>query len=90
MLTVATRGPLAAKMRELAETAGMRLAKMLGDMVLVYEGEAQGGYEAGTSLRRWQERAASGTHGAAIDTRIYGGVDTTASTPRLGVETLVV
>jgi len=38
MLTVAIRGPLAAKMRELAESTGLSLAKVLGDMVLVYEG----------------------------------------------------
>jgi hypothetical protein len=35
MLTVAIRGPLAAKMRQLGETTGMSLAKLLGDMVLV-------------------------------------------------------
>jgi len=57
MLTVAIRGPLAAKMRELAEATGMSLAKLLGDMVLVYEGETQGGYEPGTSLARWRESA---------------------------------
>ena len=38
MLTVAIRGPLAAKMRGLAQSTGMSLAKLLGDMVLVYEG----------------------------------------------------
>jgi len=56
MVTVAIRGPLAAKMRELAETTGMSLAKLLGDMVLVYEGEVDGGYEPGTSLARWREQ----------------------------------
>jgi hypothetical protein len=48
MLTVAIRGPLAAKMRGLADTTGMSLAKLLGDMVLVYEGQVQGGYAPGT------------------------------------------
>jgi predicted transcriptional regulator len=43
MLTVAIRGPLAAKMRELAETTGMSLAKLLGDMVLIYAGERETG-----------------------------------------------
>jgi len=52
MVTVAIRGPLAAKMRELAETTGMSLAKLLGDMLLVYEGQVQSGYEPGTSLAR--------------------------------------
>jgi hypothetical protein len=56
MLTVAIRGPLASKMRELAERAGMSLAKLLGDMVLTYEGEVQGGYEPGTCLARWREQ----------------------------------
>jgi len=56
MLTVAIRGPLAAKMRELSETASMSLAKLLGDIVLVYEGEVQGGYEPGTCLARWREQ----------------------------------
>jgi len=56
MLTVAIRGPLAEKMRELSETTSMSLAKLLGDMGLVYEGEVQGGYEPGTCLARWRER----------------------------------
>jgi hypothetical protein len=59
MLTVAIRGPLAAKMRELAESTGMSLGKLLGDMVLVYEEKVQGGYEPGTSLAGWRERDGS-------------------------------
>ena len=39
MLTVAIRGPLAAKMRQLAETTSMSLARLLGDMALACEGE---------------------------------------------------
>ena len=58
MLTVAIRGPLAVNMREQAEAAGLSLAKLLGDMVLVYEGQLQGGYEPGTSLAQWRESAA--------------------------------
>jgi hypothetical protein len=58
MLTVAIRGPLAAKMRELAETTGMSLAKLLQDSVLVYERGIASGYEPGTSLANWTpERA---------------------------------
>lgn len=60
MLTVAIRGPLAAKMRGLAESTGMTLAKLLGDMLLVYEGEVDGGYEAGTCLARWQQEVDGG------------------------------
>ncbi len=55
MLTAAIRGPLAAKMRQLAENAGLSLAKLLGDMVLVYEERIDAGYEPGTSLQRWEE-----------------------------------
>jgi len=59
MLTVAIRGPLAARMRELAEATGMSLAKLLGDMVILYEGQVQRGYEPGTCLARWREQAGS-------------------------------
>lgn len=57
MLTVAIRGRLAAKMRELAESTGMSLAKLLGDMLLAYEGQVQDGYEPGTLLAQWGESA---------------------------------
>ena len=53
MLTAPMRGPLVAKMRELAETTGMSLAKLLGDMVLVYAGEVRSGYGAETSPADW-------------------------------------
>jgi hypothetical protein len=53
MLTVAVRGPIAERMRAMAERHGMSLAKLLQDMVLVYEGEVAGGYEVGTCLRGW-------------------------------------
>jgi hypothetical protein len=43
-------------MRELAETTGMSLAKLLADMVLVYAGEMDAGYQTGTCLRQWEER----------------------------------
>ena len=58
MLTVAVRGPVAAKMRQLAETTGISLAKLLGDMLLVYEAQMQDGYEPGTSLAQWRESTA--------------------------------
>ena len=53
MLTVAIRGPLAAKMRDLSETTGMSLAKLLQDALLVYGGQVATGYEPGTSLADW-------------------------------------
>jgi len=57
MLTVPIRGPLAAKMRELAETTGLSLAKLLGDMVLAYEGER---YKAATSRGRGPQSGLGG------------------------------
>ena len=52
MLTVAIRGPLATRMRALSESHGVSLAKLLADMVLLYEGEVDGGYEIGSCLRQ--------------------------------------
>jgi hypothetical protein len=59
MLTVPIRRPLAKKMLALAESTGLSFAKLPGDMVLVYEGEVQGGYEPGTRLRQSQEDRAA-------------------------------
>jgi len=56
MLTVAIRGPLADKMRELAESTGLSLAKLLKDAILVYGDRADAGYEPGTSLANWTAR----------------------------------
>ena len=56
MLTVAIRGPLAEKMREMAERHGMSLAKLLQDAVLVLEARVAEGYEVGTALRGWAEQ----------------------------------
>ncbi len=53
MVTVALRGPLAGKLRQLAESTNLSLAKLLADMLLAYEGEINAGYEPGTSLSRW-------------------------------------
>ena len=55
MLTVAIRGPLAAKMRQLAETTGMSLAKLLEDMVLIFEREVEAGYEPGACRTAWRQ-----------------------------------
>lgn len=56
VLTVAIRGTLAAKMRALARSSGMSLARLLSDALLVYESHMETGYEPGTSLQAWQER----------------------------------
>jgi len=60
MLTVAIRGPIADQMRQLAESHGMSLSRMLKDAILVYGNQVDAGYETGTSLVDWvarQERA---------------------------------
>jgi len=53
MLTVAIRGPLADRMRELAESHGMSLSKLLKDAILAYGGQVDTGYEPGTLLAEW-------------------------------------
>jgi len=53
MLTVAIRGHFAERMRELAESHGMSLSKLLRDAILVYERDVAAGYEPGTSLANW-------------------------------------
>ena len=53
MLTVAIRGHFAEWMREPAESYGMSLSKLLKDAILVYGGQVDAGYEAGTSFADW-------------------------------------
>jgi len=53
MVTVAIRGHFAERMRELAESHGMSLSKLLKDAILVYERDIASGYEADTSLAEW-------------------------------------
>jgi hypothetical protein len=60
LLTVAIRGHFAERMRALSESHGMSLAKLLKDILLVYKGQIDAGYEPGTSLQRWQESEAGG------------------------------
>jgi len=59
MLTVAIRGHFADRMRELAESHGMSLSKLLKDAMLVYERDIAAGYEPGASLAEWSH---SSTH----------------------------
>jgi hypothetical protein len=56
MLTVAIRGHFAERMRELAESHGMSLSKLLKDAVLVYGGQVDAGYTPGESLADWTRR----------------------------------
>ena len=53
MMTVAIRGPLADKMRAMAEAHGVSLARVLQDALLVYEGAIAGGHEPGAALAGW-------------------------------------
>ena len=53
MLTVAVRGPLANRMREMAERHGMSLSRLLRDAILVYGSQVSAGYEPGASLAEW-------------------------------------
>jgi hypothetical protein len=47
------RGPLADKMRELAESHGMSLSKLLRDAILVYGGQVCAGYAPGMAVVEW-------------------------------------
>jgi len=61
LLTVAFRGPLAGKFREMAERHQMSLARLLQDAMLVCEKSIAAGYRPGTTLEEWtaqQEREA--------------------------------
>jgi hypothetical protein len=53
MLTVATRDTARGQDARTRRENRAEPAKLLGDMVLSYEGEVDGGYEAGTSLANW-------------------------------------
>ena len=56
MVTVAIRGPLAAKMRELAESTDMSRSKLLEGAILVYGGQVEAGCEPGTPLAHWTDQ----------------------------------
>jgi len=53
LLTVAYRGPLAGRFREMAEQHEMSLAKLLQDALLAYETNVAAGYQPGTALEEW-------------------------------------
>jgi len=54
LLTVAYRGPLAERFRELAERHQMSLAKLLQDAMLTYERSIAAGYQPGATLEEWR------------------------------------
>jgi len=54
LLTVAFRGPLAGKFREMAERYQMSLARLLQDAMLHWETQVADGYQPGTALAEWK------------------------------------
>ena len=60
LLTVAFRGPLAGKFRELAERHGLSLSTLLQDALLSWESNVAGGYQPGTALAEWKARQGQG------------------------------
>jgi len=65
LLTVAYRGPLASKFREMAEQYHLSLARLMQDALLRYEADVTGGYQPGTALAEWKaEQTTQGDAGA--------------------------
>ena len=54
LLTVAFRGPLAGRFREMAESYHLTLARLVQDAILQYEVAVAGGYQPGTALANWK------------------------------------
>jgi len=54
LITVAYRGPLAGKFREMAERHQMSLARLLQDAMLTYERSIAAGYQPGATLEEWK------------------------------------
>jgi hypothetical protein len=63
LLTVAFRGPLAIRFRELAEQHHLSLARLVKDAVLAYEVNVAAGYQPGTALAEWKAQQAPGSQG---------------------------
>ncbi len=64
LLTVAFRGPLAGKFRELAERHQLSLSRLLQDALLAYETNVTAGYQPGTALAEWKGQQAPGPEAA--------------------------
>jgi hypothetical protein len=64
LLTVAFRGPLAGRFREMAERHQLSLAKLVQDALLAYEGRVANGYQPGTALTEWKARQTQEGDGA--------------------------
>jgi hypothetical protein len=64
LLTVAYRGPLAGRFREMAEQYELSLAKLLQDSLLTYERSIAAGYQPGATLEEWKAQQAGDTDSA--------------------------
>ena len=64
LLTVAFRGPLAGKFREMAERYQMSLTRLLQDAMLAYEGNVAAGYQPHTALAQWTAQQTQEVGGA--------------------------
>jgi len=53
LITIAYRGPLAGKFREMAERHEMSLARLLQDAMLTYEKSIVAGHQPGATLEAW-------------------------------------
>ena len=58
LLTIAYRGPLAGRFREMAEQHEMSLAKLMQDALLTYERSIAAGYQPGATLEEWMAQQA--------------------------------
>ena len=64
LLTVAFRGPLAGKFREMAEQYQMNLTRLLQDALLAYEANVASGYQPGAALTEWTAQQTQEAGGA--------------------------
>ena len=60
LLTIAYRGPLAERTRNLADKCQLSLARLMQDAILVYEQKIAEGYQAGSMLAQWREEQTKG------------------------------
>ena len=64
LLTVAFRGPLAGRFREMAERHQLSLARLMQDALLRYEADVAGGYQPGTALTESKAQQTQESDGA--------------------------
>jgi hypothetical protein len=64
LLTVAYRGPLANRFRQMADRYQMTLSGLLQDALLHYEGQVTSGHQLGTALAAWKAQRGQEATGA--------------------------